>query len=91
MEIDEGPFMKEERDLINNLAGLITGYLNSMLAREVFKIKEEKAESCIVPGTLKPGRKLLHQFLNKNNYDRDIYHDLMPYKVREISPCGYPL
>ncbi|HRU68866.1 MAG TPA: PEP/pyruvate-binding domain-containing protein [Bacteroidia bacterium] len=84
MEIDEGPFMKEERDLINNLAGLITGYLNSMLAREVFKIKEEKAESCIVPGTLKPGRKLLHQFLNKNNYDRDIYHDLMPYKVREI-------
>jgi len=27
---------------------------------------------------------LLQRFLNKNNYDRDIYHDLMPFKVGEI-------
>jgi two-component SAPR family response regulator len=27
---------------------------------------------------------LLQRFLNKNNYSRDIYHDLMPFKVKEI-------
>lgn len=31
-----------------------------------------------------PGRKLLQTFLNKNNADRDIYHDLMTFKVKEI-------
>ncbi|MBK7212646.1 MAG: pyruvate, phosphate dikinase [Bacteroidales bacterium] len=31
-----------------------------------------------------PGRQLLQRFLNKNNYNRDIYHDLMPFKVKEI-------
>jgi len=29
-------------------------------------------------------RKLLQNFLEKNNYDRDIFHDLMKFKVREI-------
>ncbi|GAB4324259.1 MAG: PEP/pyruvate-binding domain-containing protein [Bacteroidales bacterium] len=29
-------------------------------------------------------RQLLHRFLNKNNHNRDIYHDLMPFKVAEI-------
>jgi len=28
--------------------------------------------------------KFLHRFLNKNTSTRDIYHDLMPFKVREI-------
>ncbi len=27
---------------------------------------------------------LLQKFINKSNYNRDIYHDLMPYKVKEI-------
>ncbi len=30
------------------------------------------------------GKQLLQKFLNKSNYSRDIYHDLMPYKVKEI-------
>lgn len=84
MELDEGPFMKEERDLINNIAGLITGYLNSRLAQQLFALKEEKKEPEVTSVSDRPNRKLLHKFLNKNNYDRDIYHDLMPYKVREI-------
>ncbi len=29
---DEGPFLKEERDLIRNIAHLITGYINSYKA-----------------------------------------------------------
>jgi len=86
-ELDEGPFMTEERQLINNLGGLITGYLNSIKGKSLLK----KERNRIISG---PGdkiqdapvrsRQLLQKFLNKSNYDRDIYHDLMPFKVKEI-------
>jgi hypothetical protein len=36
-ELDEGPFMMEERNLINNLAGLITGYLNTHIGKALVK------------------------------------------------------
>jgi len=35
-----------------------------------------------------PKRELLHRFLNENNYPRDLYHDLMQFKVREILLVG---
>ncbi len=87
-ELDEGPFMKEERQLINNLTGLVTGYLNSVKGRTLLK-KEQKRlfeEDRIAPDHLTGvhSRQLLQRFLNKSNYDRDLYHDLMPFKVREI-------
>jgi len=86
-ELDEGPFMKEERQLINNLEGLITGYLNSikgksLLKKEKSRIIEQKFEKEKTPSS--HSRQLLQKFLNKSNYDRDMYHDLMPFKVREI-------
>ncbi|MFO8054083.1 MAG: PEP/pyruvate-binding domain-containing protein [Bacteroidales bacterium] len=81
-EMDHGPFLKEETDLITNLASLIKGYLDGVerggvqFARSFEKREEHKQ---------KRGRKkLMQMFLNKNNYDRDIYHDLMPFKVMEI-------
>jgi hypothetical protein len=87
-ELDEGPFMKEERHLINNLAGLVTGYLNSikgmtLLKKERSRILDGKARTS-EPTPRVHSRQLLQKFLNKSNYDRDIYHDLMPFKVREI-------
>lgn len=85
-QADEGPFLKEEGDLLINLANLITGYLNSLKGRAVIgttdtskKTYQPRKEKYTVTS-----RQLLQQFLNKNNYDRDIYHDLMPFKVREI-------
>ncbi|MCF8219091.1 MAG: pyruvate, phosphate dikinase [Bacteroidales bacterium] len=81
-EMDQGPFLNEEVDLINNLASLIKGYLDGYVAGKAstgdsFHKKQEFKE--------KPERKkLMQMFLNKNNYDRDIYHDLMPFKVKEI-------
>ncbi|HKK09739.1 MAG TPA: hypothetical protein VJ939_02830, partial [Bacteroidales bacterium] len=83
--LDEGPFLKEERDLIKNLAEIIGGYLNSIKAKELYSIKER---SVPIPKQEKdntvPNRQLLRRFLNKSNYNRDIYHDLMPFKVKEI-------
>lgn len=84
--MDEGPFLKEERQLINNLASLITGYINSVIAKQILTqpLKKEVISEGYVEIPKIPSRKLLQTFLNKNNSDRDIYHDLMPFKVREI-------
>ncbi|MCK4288813.1 MAG: hypothetical protein KAW86_06390, partial [Bacteroidales bacterium] len=87
-EFDEGPFINEERDLIINITNLITGYLNSIKGKDALKkigYKYEIDES--IPEKNKceiTNRQLLQRFLNKNNYNRDIYHDLMPFKVKEI-------
>jgi two-component SAPR family response regulator len=85
-ELDEGPFLLEERHLIENLGNMITGYINSLLAKTVFKTKVPgiatgKAEAEQPAAT---SRQLLQRFINKTNEDRDIYHDLMPFKVKEI-------
>jgi hypothetical protein len=87
-DFDEGPFLKEERDLINNLASLITGYLNG-IAGQSFLRKTRKNEDVSTKTDLKTehlnnSRQLLQRFINKHNFERDIYHDLMPFKVKEI-------
>lgn len=88
MDIDEGPFMKEERLLIENLAGIITGFLNSVSARAI--LSQTELEERFKPKVFSrkesqiSSKQLLQKFLNKNNANRDIYHDLMPFKVREI-------
>lgn len=86
---DEGPFLEEERHLIFNIANLISGYLNGIkgsrfinrpyLSQEVMDAPEQDQEEPLITS-----RKLLQQFLNKSNVNRDIYHDLMPFKVKEI-------
>ncbi|HRX96372.1 MAG TPA: PEP/pyruvate-binding domain-containing protein [Bacteroidales bacterium] len=85
---DEGPFLREERDLIINLANIISGYLNSVKGkavmrrygyREVLQEKEDEKDNCTITSM-----QLLQRFINKNNYNRDLYHDLMPFKVCEI-------
>ncbi len=87
-DIDEGPFMKEERDLINNIATLICNYLNTVqgeVAIRKYRSEEElKQKYEAARDFLMTRRKLLQNFLEKNNYDRDIFHDLMKFKVREI-------
>ena len=88
VEADEGPFLIEERHLIGNLANMITGYLNSQEAKMLLRhtLVQQKiaqaAEDKKIPQVT--SRQLLQKFLNKSNYDRDVYHDLMPFKVKEI-------
>lgn len=81
----EGPFLEEERHLLINVANLITGFLNSIKGKAIIKmaapqeLKPSKPEE-----NVKYSRQLLQTFLNRSNYNRDIYHDLMPFKVKEI-------
>ena len=87
-DMDEGPFMKEERDLINNISTLICNYLNTLqgeVAIKKYRADEElKQKFQAARDFLLNKRKLLQNFLEKNNYDRDIFHDLMKFKVKEI-------
>ena len=79
----EGPFLKEERDLIQNIASLLTGYINSYKARDIIRLSQitQKEEEDI---TEVSSRKLLQKFLDRHNAERDVFHDLMPFKVKEI-------
>ncbi len=87
-ELDEGPFLKEERDLINNLVLNIANFINSLEARSILKEPapaiDEKPEIHEFKEPTDSGRQLLHKYLNKQNANRDIFHDLMPFKVKEV-------
>ncbi|MEE4175893.1 MAG: PEP/pyruvate-binding domain-containing protein [Bacteroides sp.] len=87
-QADEGPFLMEERQLIANITNLITGHLNTNIGKSLLQknisdhlsatqTKQEQDHAA-------QNRHLLQKFLIKHNSDRDIYHDLMQYKVREI-------
>ena len=85
-EIDEGPFLNEERDLILNISNMISGFLNSHMGKDILGKSENDKTDTEQNSTPAFGhsRKLLQRFLNKSNSDRDIYHDLMTFKVKEI-------
>jgi hypothetical protein len=79
----EGPFLKEERDLIINIASLITGYINSYKARDIIRMAQVPRED-VEDLTNLSSKKLLQKFLERHNADRDVFHDLQPFKVKEI-------
>ncbi len=79
-DFDEGPFLLEERNLINNLCKIIQGHLNS-------KESEQRQLTQIIPEEDRQTNSsyhLLNRFLTQLNSERDVYHDLMPFKVKEI-------
>ena len=79
----EGPFLKEERDLIQNIGSLIIGYINSYKARDLIKLSHATSQEIGYQSDLS-SRKLLQRFLNRHNAERDIFHDLTPFRVKEI-------
>jgi len=87
-ELDEGPFLTEERNLINNISSLITGFLNSALGRTAIAKPSQEHEyrykKIVYNESFKDSRQLLQKFLNKQTADKNIFHDLMKYKVSEI-------
>ncbi len=81
----EGPFLIEERNLINNIATLVSNFINSFKIKEILHYDEPKIDlSNIQQSAQLYSRQLLQRFINKDYYERDIYHDLMPFKVKEI-------
>jgi hypothetical protein len=87
-KIYEGPFLKEERHLLINIAKLISGYLNDYKGREMVRktIISEKGKN--TPSdfreSLVRNKQPLQLFFNKQVLDKYIYLDMMKYKVKEI-------
>jgi hypothetical protein len=84
----EGPFMKEERNLIVNIAQLIAGYLNNYIGRDVLNKREIVSTIENKPGEYRDSlirkSKPLQQYFNQQTLDKYIYLDMMKYKVKEI-------
>jgi len=84
----EGPFLKEERQLLINIAKLISGYLNSFKGRGILHsslLKEsslQKSEE--YRNSLIKNKQPLQLFFNKQVIDKYIYLDMMKYKIKEI-------
>jgi hypothetical protein len=82
---DEGPFLKEKRSLIDNIAMLLSGRLNNPDAERV--ILQEKKNRREETGFFSPdidSRQLLQRFLANQNTTINTLHELMPFKVNEI-------
>jgi len=81
---DEGPFLKEEHELLSRFASLIAGFINSMLADSAMRPETMGELELPHDPDSKSIRSLLQQFLDRHNAERDVFHDLMPFMVREI-------
>lgn len=84
----EGPFLKEERNLLINIARLISGYLNDFKGREIYRKKALTGATQINPEeyrkSLIQNKRPLQQFFNKQTLDKYVYLDMMKFKVKEI-------
>ncbi len=86
--LDEGPFLKEERNLIVNIAQLIAGYINNFIGRDMLNKQVQTGiqdvKSAGDRDSLFKNSKPLQQYFNTPTVDKYIYLDMMKYKVKEI-------
>ncbi len=70
-------FNFEEKDLVKKVADMVTNYINNYEKEKNVEKKETHLDQITK-------KRFVRNFLYKNNFARDIFHDLMPYKVKEI-------
>ncbi len=87
-DADEGPFLTEERNLITSISNMVCSYLNSTMGTVTVKPPHEQEDyrykKILYKESFKDSRELLQIFLNKQTADKNIFHDLMRFKVQEI-------
>jgi len=85
---DEGPFLHEERNLLVNIARLISGYLNNFKGREIIHRKGIPVQvihhSDEFRNSLAKSKKPLQLYFNQQSIDKYIYLDMMKYKIKHI-------
>ncbi len=84
--LDEGPFLREERNLIINIASLIQGFLNDTKGRQIVNkpAVQSLVNTDVYRESLIKDKQPLQNFVNKQILDKYIYLDMMKYKVKEI-------
>ena len=86
---DDGPFLKEEKELLYNIARLTAGYINDAKGRDIlhktaalnfYEQKEDKFRQRLLTTNHKP----LQNYFNRQMLDKYIYLDMMKYKVNHV-------
>lgn len=72
----------ENKYFVDNLVEILVKYINDYEKLGFFV--DEKVTGSANQGNEPVSSRFLQRFLNKYTYNRDIYHDLMPFKVKEI-------
>jgi hypothetical protein len=85
---DEGPFLQEERNLLINIALMISGYLNNYKGREIIHRKgvpiSTMHPSDDFRNSLTKSKKPLQLYFNQQSIDKYVYLDMMRYKIKHI-------
>jgi hypothetical protein len=85
---DEGPFLQEERNLLINIAWLISGYLNNFKGREIIHRKGIPVQvihhSDDFRNSLAKSKKPLQLYFNQQSIDKYVYLDMMRFKIKHI-------
>lgn len=85
---DEGPFLKEERNLLINISKLISGFLNSYKGFEIINRRglpvTDQHKSDEFRKSLVKNRKPLQLYFNQQSIDKYVYLDMMRFKVKHI-------
>ena len=74
----------DQKYFLTSLVNLLRNYLNRMQHLSQNDMQGTAGEHANREPSGIIGRKFLQRFLNKNTHTRDVYHDLMPFKVKEI-------
>ncbi|MCK9641395.1 MAG: hypothetical protein M0R39_15935, partial [Prolixibacteraceae bacterium] len=78
---DEGPFLREERNLLINIAMMISGYLNNSKGREIIDRKGTTIQpihhSDDFRNSLTKSKKPLQLYFNQQSIDKYVYLDMM--------------
>ena len=85
----DGPFLMEERNLLINIAKLVSGYLNSCKGLEIITRKgvapgEDHHKYDEFKESLIKNRKPLQLYFNQQSIEKYVYLDMMRYKVKHI-------
>lgn len=83
-DLETGPFTQPEAAMLDKLIEDLERYINVRRARNEFATYDERQSKIIQEENSSLPTSFVHQFITKSNKNRDIYHDLMPFKVQEI-------
>ncbi|MCQ2226929.1 MAG: pyruvate, phosphate dikinase [Bacteroidales bacterium] len=86
----DGPFLKEECELLSNISKMVCGYINNQKARGLFlgtahtDVPAQAASSEDFRKTLTRDKQPLQLFFNKQILEKYVYLDMMKYKIKNI-------
>lgn len=85
-ENQNSPFSEEESEIVNKVAKILEEYIKDY--KTPLETIESKPAHYISKGSskfiLSAKKNFMKNFIHKNNFALDIFHDLMPFKVKEI-------